>query len=127
MTVEKLTPLEEAAANAVEQALSNGQWIHMPVSHKVAEMGLDALKRRDELAKAEEAGPGEASPADVTDIDDQGWISDSWAAWRLVLRSGDNPAVVYFTRQPTYAERKAFAAAAKIPVAHAVAEERPQL
>ena len=119
---EPLHILEEKAADAVLKAIDSGQWLDSPLAGYVYEKGLAGLKRR-----AEEAQQSQATRADATDIDDQGWIDESWAAWRLVLRNGDNPAVVFFSREPTYAERKAFAAAAKVPVADAVVEERPQL
>ena len=114
-------------ARDVMKALGNSTWLDSPIAGKLAEIGLDAISRRDKLQEEENAAPGNATRADVTDIDDQGWISDSWAAWRLVLRTGDNPSVVFFSREPTYAERKAFAAAAKVPVSDAVVEERPQV
>ena len=118
---EPLHNLEEKAADALLKAIDNGQWLGSPLATYVYEKGLAGLKRR-----AEEAEQDQPTRADATDIDDQGWIDESWAAWRLVLRTGDNPAVVFFSRQPTYAERKAFAAAAKVPVADALVEERPQ-
>lgn len=118
---EPLHNLDEAAADAILKAINNGDWLASPLAIYVYERGLEELKRR-----AEEAQQSLATRADATDIDDQGWIDESWAAWRLVLRSGENPAVVFFSRQPTYAERKAFAAAAKVPVADALVEERPQ-
>lgn len=118
---EPLQDLEEKAADAVLQAISSGEWLNSPLATYVYEKGLEGLKRR-----AEETQQSQATRADATDIDDQGWIDENWAAWRLVIRSGENPAVVFFTRQPTYAERKAFAAAAKVPVTDAVVEERPQ-
>lgn len=118
---EQLNNLEDKAADALLKAIDNGQWLTSTLATYVYEKGLAGLKRREE--EAEQAQP---TRADATDIDEQGWIDESWAAWRLVLRTGDNPAVVFFSRQPTYAERKAFAAAAKVPVADAVVEERPQ-
>ena len=118
---EQLQTLEEKSADAVLKAIDSGNWLNSPLATYVFEKGLEGLKRR-----AEEAQQSQATRADATDIDDQGWIDESWAAWRLVLRTGDNPSVVFFSREPTYAERKAFAAAAKVPVVDAVAEERPQ-
>lgn len=118
---EPLNDLEDKAADAVLEVIRNGKWLDSPFASYVYEKGLAGLKRR-----AEEAEQDQPTRADATDIDDQGWIDESWAAWRLVLRTGDNPAVVFFSRQPTYAERKAFAAAAKVPVADALVEERPQ-
>lgn len=126
MTTEKLTDLENAAADAMLQALGCDDWLRLPNADKLAQIGLDAIERRQKLQAQENAAPEEATRADASDIDEQGWISDSWAAWRLVLRTGNNPAMVFFSREPTYAERKAFAAAAKIPVVDAVVEERPQ-
>lgn len=122
MSTEKT--MEQLAADAVRKTLERGDWIHMPVAAQIAKMGMDELVRQAELAK--ETVEGLPTQADPSDIDDQGWVSDGWAAWRLVLRDGENPAVVYFSREPTYAERKAFAAAAKVPVASAVAEARPK-
>ena len=118
---EPFESLEVKAADAVLKAIDNGEWLGSPLAVYVYEKGLEELKRR-----TEEAQQSQATRADATDIDDQGWIDESWAAWRLVLRTGDNPSVVFFSREPTYAERKAFAAAAKVPVVDAVAEERPQ-
>lgn len=119
---EQLNQLEDKAADALLKAIEKGDWLSSPLASYVYEQALAGLKRR-----AEEAEVNQPTRADSTDIDDQGWIDESWAAWRLVIRTGDNPAVVFFTRQPTYAERKAFAAAAKVPVVDAVVEERPQL
>lgn len=127
MNTEKLTPLQERAANVVDKVLQDGTWIdNQYLANHVAEMGLSALKRRSELeaAQANDNGP-EATKTDG-DIDENGWLSESWAAWRLVLRTGDNPAVIYFSRKPTYAESKAFAKAAAVPFADAVIEERPE-
>lgn len=126
MNTEKLTPLEEKAADALEKALSNGDWLQSPLCLEISKLGLEALKRRDQLVAEAENDNAEPTRADATDMDDQGWISDGWAAWRLVLRSGENPSVVFFSRKPTYAERKAFAAAAKVPVVDVIEEERPQ-
>lgn len=126
MSTEKLTLLEEKAANALEKALENGDWLKSDFARDVFSMGLGAMQRREDLAAAAENDNNEPTRADVTDMDDQGWINDGWAAWRLVLRSGENPSVVFFSRKPTYAERKAFAAAAKVPVSEVIEEARPQ-
>lgn len=109
--------LNSIAESAVKQVIGE-DWAQSQLSNVLQDMVSVALEKCGET--------GGATQADPSDLDDQGWIDESWAAWRLVLRGGENPSVVFFTREPTYAERKAFAAAAKIPVAHAVAEERPQ-
>lgn len=127
MNTEKLTPLEEKAAEALEKALANGEWLNSPFSLEISKIGLEALKRRDELEASAVNGNGpEARQTDGGDIDENGWLNESWAAWRLVLRTGENPSVIYFSRKPTYAECKAFARAALVPVAEAVIEERPE-
>lgn len=117
MTVTRPKTLDDIADAAVREVIGK-EWAQSQLANCLRDMVSTALQLAGES--------GSAIQADPSDIDDQGWIDESWAAWRLVLRTGDNPAVVFFSRQPTYAERKAFAAAAKVPVADALVEERPQ-
>lgn len=116
MTVARPKALNDIAETAVREVIGT-DWAQSQLGNCLQEMVSTALQLCGET--------GGAAPVDPSDMDEHGWIDESWAAWRLVLRTGDNPSVVFFSREPTYAERKAFAAAAKIPVASAIAEERP--
>lgn len=109
--------LGEIAEGAVREVIGQ-DWASSQLSNCLTEMVTVALQKCGET--------GAATQVDPSEMDEHGWIEESWAAWRLVLRDGENPSVVFFSREPTYAERKAFAAAAKVPVASAVAEARPK-
>lgn len=57
--------------------------------------------------------------------DGPGW--PEWARWRIILTGGEQgqiPPVVYFSREPTYSEIKAFAAAGRIPAVSVQVQER---
>lgn len=107
--------LDDIAEKAVQEVIGQ-DWAQSQLSNCLKDMVRTALESCGEA--------GGAKQVDATDIDDAGWIDESWAAWRLVLRTGANPAIIYFTRKPTYAECKAFARAASVPVGDAIIEER---
>lgn len=109
--------LDDIAEDAVKQVIGE-EWAQSELTDYLRRMVFYALQKCGET--------GAATKVDPSEMDEHGWIEESWAAWRLVLRDGGNPSVVFFSREPTYAERKAFAAAAKVPVASAVAEARPK-
>ena len=125
MTTEKLSQLEQSAADAVQNMITKGNWNDNPVlAKRIAELGISAIEKRDEWEAKQDSQP--SSQAAEGEIDEQGWISEPWAAWRVTLTTGDNPSVVYFSRKPTYAECKAFARAAGIPADQAIATEREE-
>lgn len=122
---EEVTSLEAKCHDALFNALGNGTWIDSRLEVYVFEMAVSAQKKYDAIA-AEESQQSQDKATLDNDIDESGWISDSWAAWRLILRSGDNPAITYFSREPTPAEIRAFAKAANTPISDALVEGRPQ-
>ena len=98
---------DELLRMALEQAVSKGYLHQVPVDHPIITRGLAAV---DEVQATSEPEKNE-------------W--PHWANWRLVLNDSDeNAAVIYFTRKPTYAEKKAFCAIAGVIPDSVESEER---
>lgn len=127
---EQLSKLDNAAADAVDELIRTGKWLHNEyLATRVAEMGLNALCARETYEAREAENDNEPSLAASRveagdDIDPEGWSTDVQYAWRLVLNGGVTPAVVYFTAEPDYSTVKAFARAAGVPVNLAKVEQR---
>lgn len=93
------------------------------LTQKILELSIEAMEMHRERKVAESRNNHGAEQADC-DVDENGWLNEGWAAWRLTLPMSDNPAVIYFTREPTYAQCVAFSRAAGVRVDQAVVEER---
>lgn len=127
MTAEKLTGFEQIAADAVERALTSGEWLRSPIATYLYEKGMAAIERRAQLIEAENDNEQAVTASRVElgdDIDPEGWNTDVAYVWRLVLSGSPQACVVYFQQEPDYQTIKAFARAAGVPVVSAVAERR---
>lgn len=99
---------DELLKQALEDAVAKGYLHQIPVNHPIITRGLDAV---DEQQK--EQGQNQ---------EEREW--PHWANWRLVLGEGEETQVIFFRRKPTYAEKKAFCAAAGVSPERVEAEER---
>lgn len=100
---------DELLKQALEDAVAKGYLHNIDPSHPIMKRGLEVV---DEQQEREEKA---AEPCE--------W--PHWANWRLVLlQHGEDAKVVYFTRKPSYAEKKAFCAIAGISPEDLEVEER---
>lgn len=91
---------------ALQHAIKHGYWHQTPAAKQIADRGLASIDQEESTSTELVEWP-------------------HWANWRLVLGEGDECATaVYFTRKPTYAEKKAFCALAGISPEKVEAEER---
>lgn len=124
---EKLSKLDNDAANAVQTLIDTGKWTTNEfLARHIAELGINALVRQQQEEADNDNEPSLAASRVEAgdDIDPEGWSTDVNYAWRLVLAGGAVPAVVYFTAEPDYSTVKAFARAAGMPVNLAKVEQR---
>lgn len=100
---------DELLKQALEDAEAKGYLHQIPLEHPILTRGLVAV---DEV---------EETSSEKTELVE--W--PHWANWRLVLlQHGEDAKVVYFTRKPSYAEKKAFCAIAGISPEELEVEER---
>lgn len=116
-----MTDLTTPAIDAVSTLLDNG--VPDDLTQRILELSVEAMHMHHERM-VEEARNNRTAQQTQCDIDENGWLNEGWAAWRLTLPMGDNPAVIYFTKQPSYAQCVAFSRAAGVRVDQAVVEER---
>lgn len=98
---------DELLKKALEDAVNKGILHQVPIEHPILVRGLVAVDEPEEPEKEPELAE---------------W--PHWANWRLILSEGDEASAVYFTRKPTYAEKKAFCAIAGISPEKVEAEEK---
>ena len=105
-----MSKADDLFREALELAAERGYLHEVAPDHPMFVRGVAALEKQDEAETTSEK----------TELVE--W--PHWANWRLILAEGDEASAVYFTRKPTYAEKKAFCAIAGISPEKAEAEER---
>lgn len=116
--------MKDLTTPAIDAATSFlGDGVPDDLTQRILELSIEAMHMHRERLEAE-ASNNRGAERTNGDIDENGWLNEGWAAWRLILPMGDNPAVIYFTREPTYAQCVAFSRAAGVRVDQAVVEER---
>lgn len=113
--------LTTPAIDAVKDLLTDG--VPDDLTQQILELSIEAMHMHHERQQSE-ARNNRGAERTECDIDENGWLNEGWAAWRLTLPMGDNPAVIYFTREPTYAQCVAFSRAAGVRVDQAIVQER---
>lgn len=110
---------DELFEEAIQHAIKEGYWHQTPAAESIAKRGIKAIEEKDakEAAAAEALAEEARRAAELVE-----W--PHWGNYRLVLGEGDNTQVVYFRRKPTYAEKKAFCAAAGVSPESVDTEER---
>lgn len=115
-----MTDLTTPAIDAVTALLAEGPQDEL--TQRILELSIEAMEMHHER-KLSEARNNHGAEQTECDMDENGWLNEGWAAWRLTLPM-DNPAVIYFTTKPSYAQCVAFSRAAGVRVDQAVVEER---
>lgn len=93
------------------------------LTQQILALSIEAMQMARERKEAEARNNHGAEQTEC-DMDENGWLNEGWAAWRLTLPINDNPAVIYFTHKPTYAQCVAFSRAGGVRVDQAVVQER---
>ena len=113
--------LTTPAIDAVNTLLGDG--VPDDLTQRILELSIEAMHMHHERQQSESRNNRGAERTEC-DIGENGWLNEGWAAWRLTLPMGDNPAVIYFTKEPSYAQCVAFSRAAGVRVDQAVVEGR---
>lgn len=113
--------LTTPAIDAVNALMGDG--VPDDITQKILELSVEAMHMHHERQQAE-ARSNRGAEQTECEIDENGWLNEGWAAWRLTLPMVDNPSVIYFTHEPSYAQCVAFCRAAGVRVDQAVVEER---